>query len=113
MVTTRSQSLSMRVHADPGKSSHTKVKPTHKYATRSQTLSARLHSDAVEPSHTKVRTMHQYATRSTRMNTRSNEKRFLQLSDKTNTRRMTRSMTNFINKYSAYTGVKTRSMTAH
>ena len=81
MVTTRSQSLSSRLHIDSPKSSHTKMRPTQKYATRSK-----------------------------RMNTRSNEKRFVHLSDKTNTERMTRSMAKFVHKYSEYTGVKTRSM---
>lgn len=99
MVTTRSQSLSTRIQTTPKTTTRQLSDKTvsRRPITRSQNLIARTTSP--------------YVTRSKRMNTRSNAKRFLELSDHQHVSRMTRSMTKFVDKYSDYTGVKTRSMT--
>ena len=121
MVTTRSQSLSSRTQTDKTNRARyvTVNNVSRRPVTRSQTLNARKTScdrkcpsaPVVETKHVRKHTTSPYATRSKRMNTRSNAKRFLELSDDEHLPRMTRSMTKFVEKYSDYTGVKTRSMT--
>jgi len=78
--------------------------------TRSQSLSTRLQTTTKTTRQLSDKTISPYATRSTRMNTRSNSKRFIELTERQESGRMTRSMTKFVDKYSDYTGVKTRSM---
>lgn len=101
MVTTRSQSLSSRIQCA------TLTMITKGPVTRSQTASSR----GIVSKPARKNTMSPYATRSKRMNTRSNAKRFIELTEREDSGRMTRSMTTFVKKYSDYTGVKTRSMT--
>lgn len=117
MVTTRSQSLSSRLQKSKDMSNDT---VSRRAVTRSQTLNARSTSPGmkchsapvVETKYVRKHTTSPYANPSKRMNTRSNAKRFLELSDHKLPVRMTRSMSNFVEKYSGYTGMKTRSMTA-
>jgi len=120
MVTTRSQSLSTRLQTTTKTTRQLSDKTiSQRPVTRSHTLTARTHSRAtkcpsasvVEYKHVRKHTSSPYATRSKRMNTRSNAKRFLELSDREHVQRMTRSMSKFVEKYSDYTGVNTRSMT--
>ena len=122
MVTTRSQSLSSCVVQPAQK---TKIRQltdnsvSHRPVTRSQTISVRTNTrteakSSTHPVPKQVRNTpahSPYATRSKRMNTRSNTKRFLELSNSEDTPRMTRSMSKFVKKYSDYTGMNTRSMT--
>ena len=117
MVTTRSHSLTTRLQT--AQKTTTRCMPhntvSSRPVTRSQTLSARTVGKC-QGSHIskrihKIPTPSPYATRSKRMNTRSNTKRFLELTTRECSQPMTRSMTKFVKKYSDYTGVKTRSMT--
>ena len=119
MVTTRSQSLSTRLQTTSKTTTQLSDKTvSRRPVTRSQTLTTRTQSrpskcpsaPVVEYKHLRKHTSSPYATRSKRMNTRSNAKRFLELSDHEHAPRMTRSMSKFVDKYSDYTGVKTRSM---
>ena len=116
MVTTRSHSLTTRLqtaqNTTTGCLSHNTV--SSRPVTRSQTLSTRS-AGKCQASHIskgvrKTHTSSLYATRSKRMNTRSNTKRFLELTTQEGTQPMTRSMSKFVKKYSDYTGMKTRSM---
>ena len=107
MVTTRSQSLSSRFQTTQKSTVKVSDNVSRKPVTRSQTITVRTSTRTAAKSSAPS----PYATRSKRMNTRSNTKRFIELSDREHTPRMTRSMTKFIEKYSDYTGMKTRSMT--
>lgn len=116
MVTTRSHSLTTRLQTaqnttTPFLSDSVSSRPV----TRSQTLSTRTvgkyQASHISKRVRKTPTPSPYATRSKRMNTRSNAKRFLELTNREDTQQMTRSMSKFVKKYSDYTGMKTRSMT--
>ena len=121
MVTTRSQSLSSRLQTSHKTTTRQVSDNTvsHRPVTRSQTISTRTTTRAAGKSSAQLTSKRvrntqspsPYATRSKRMNTRSNAKRFVELSRQEHSSRMTRSMTKFVEKYSDYTGVKTRSMT--
>ena len=117
MVTTRSQYLSSRVQTGPAcisqfaKDNIVSLRPL----TRSETLTTRSsirtvekcpYSSVTKSKQLRKHTTSPYATRSRRMNTRSNAKRFIELSTGEDTTRMTRSMSIFVDKYSNYTDMK-------
>ena len=117
MVTTRSQTRNNRLHVTQNKKTKCFSNNTVSSGpvTRSQTLSTRTlkkcEASNIYKRDNKTPSLSPYATRSKRMNTRSNTKRFLELTTKEGSQPMTRSMTKFVKKYSDYTGMKTRSMT--
>lgn len=117
MVTTRSKSLSSRLQTDKtiykrDLSKNMRYRPITRSKTMSPTTSRDTTCQSVPVvkskngrSHTPV-----YATRSKRMNTRSNAKRFQEVSNGELSQRITRSMSGFVDKYSDYYDTKHRSL---
>ena len=108
-VTTRSQTLSSRMTTmSPSPEPVTNMRSPSPVRRSLRVVHAR--GTFQSPPHTvKTSNVYKYKTGSKRMNTRSSEKLFIKLTEKHCGTR-TRSQSQFIQKYSDYTGAVTRSM---
>lgn len=118
MVTTRSKSLSSRLQTDKTlNKQYVSKNMIYRPITRSNTMTPTTSRDTrcqsvpvVKSKNGRSHTIPVYATRSKRMNTRSNTKRFQEVSNDELTKRMTRSMSKFVDKYSYYSDLKRGSL---
>lgn len=109
-VTTRSQTLSSRMTTmTPSPEPETNMRSPSPVRRSLRVVHARGSFQSPPPTLVNTSNVYKYKTGSKRMNTRSSEKLFIKLTEKHYGTR-TRSQSQFIQKYSDYTGAVTRSM---